>query len=201
MNNYAEIVSKQIEELMEKKESELQLIRTKKAEAEKSLELAIETTKEATAKMDLKAYEKSKADEGKYKTAINMYAEKYEQIKNQEYISEEESDKVIYGLLNYEKELAEEFNRDVEKPIKELAEICIKYYGNVRKAEQELKRWTKYIHAFYRSPGTSITLPDGTTTNRHNEPQELHKMGYGGCKEYIKLRDFIMKGWRKLYKN
>ena len=188
-------VKARMQEMQDKKAAELQAIHEKQTEAQTQKEAAELALKEATERMDLDAYEEAKTARRKAQTAIDMYGGRYKQISQQEYISEEESDKVIDGLLDYEKQLAEDFKAAVAEPLKQLAAILTGYQNEVADTERTISAWGANIHANYNTRGAS-TFTDpatGQPTHRSANPGPVHRMGYNGCNEAAQLKDYLDK--------
>ena len=187
-------VKARMQEMQDKKAGELQAIHDRKTEAQTQKEAAELALKEATERMDLEAYEEAKDARRKAQTAIDMYTGKYNQISKQEYISEAESDKVIDGLLEYEKQLAEDFRAAVAEPLKALAAILQNYQHEVRDTEATITAWGANIHANYNTRGRSIfTDADGQKTARSATPIPVHSMPYTGCNEAHQLKGYLDK--------
>lgn len=184
-----EEVKARMQEMQDKKAAELQAIHEKQTEAQTQKEAAELALKEATERMDLDAYEEAKAAKRKAQTAIDMYSGKYAQISKQEYISEEDSDKVIDSLLAYEDELAAGFKAAVAEPLKKLDELQKAYADAVEDVEQTIRAWTSNIHANYRNNGT--TYADGT--NRSPQPVPVRRLPYTGCSEAHQLKEYLDK--------
>mgnify|MGYP007130655362 CR=1 FL=1 len=184
-----EEVKARMQEMQQKKAGELETVRQRQQEAQTQKEAAELAIREATDSMDLEAYEEAKTAKRKAQTAIDMYSSKYNQIKQQEYISEIESDKVIDSLLAYEDELAAGFKAAVAEPLKKLDELQRTYFDAVEDVEQTIKAWTGNIHANYRNNGTTYT--DGT--NRSPQPVPVRKIPYTGCSEAHQLKEYLDK--------
>ena len=188
-------VKARMQEMQDKKAAELQAIHEKQTEAQTQKEAAELALKEATERMDLDAYEEAKTARRKAQTAIDMYGGRYKQISQQEYISEEESDKVIDGLLDYEATLAADFKAAVAEPLKQLAAILTGYQNEVADTERTISAWGANIHANYNTRGTT-TFTDpatGQPTHRSANPVPVHRMGYNGCSEAAQLKDYLEK--------
>ena len=184
-----EEVKARMQEMQQKKAGELETVRQRQQEAQTQKEAAELAIREATDSMDLEAYEEAKTAKRKAQTAIDMYSSKYNQIKQQEYISEVESDKVIDSLLAYEDELAAGFKAAVAEPLKKLDELQKAYADAVEDVEQTIRAWTGNIHANYRNNGT--TYADGT--NRSPQPVPVRKIPYTGCSEAHQLKEYLDK--------
>lgn len=193
--NKSQEVQQRIKEMTEKKMKDLSEINEKKAEAQTRKEEAEARLKEATELMNLEDYEKAKDDIRRAKTAIDMYSGRYKQISQQEYISEEESDKVIDELLDYERELDAKLTEDIKEPLERLQEILRKYFELIDEAERTIRTWETTIHANYTSRGLMQRIDEttGQLTDRYKEPRPVHSILYGGCKEAVQLKNFLKR--------
>lgn len=187
--NVIEKVKSQIREMQETKEKELEIVKTKEAEAYELKAAAEAALKDATSYMNLEAYEAARENRKKAQIALDMYSAKYKQIAQKEYISEEESDKVVDSLLSYEDDLAENFKAAIAEPLKILNELQEKYFNEIKATEQTIVEWTRKIHPNYRSFGT--TFADGT--NRSKEPVAVRRLPFEGCKEANQLKNYLKK--------
>ena len=188
-------VKDKMQELQTKKAEELAAVKEKQAATQNELAEAQERMKDATAVMNLDAYEEARAAKQKASTALEMYRGKYEQIKNQEYISEQDSDQIIDGLLEYEKELAEDFKATIAPHIKALDEALIAYRAEVHDTEATILAWQNDIHANYSTRGkTYRTDPfTGQKTDRSETPTPVRLVPYTGCTEAAVLDEYLKK--------
>ena len=192
--NKAQEVQKQIKEMMDKKQGELAQINDKRTEAQTRKEAAEIAIQKATEIMDLEAFEEAKQEKHKAQTAIDMYSGRYKQLAAQEYISEEESDRVIDSLLAYEQELGKDFIADLKEPLNKLRNILTRYFEDIRETEQTIRSWEVNIHANYSTRGQSIrTLPTGEKTDRMDAPTPVHKQPFTGCTEAHQLENYLNK--------
>ncbi len=181
-------VQKRMQEMTSRKAADLEAIRQKQVEVKKKEAAAESALKEATTEMNLEAYKAAEKAQKDARTALNMFAARYTQLEQQEYISEEESDRVIDSLLSYEDELEAEFKADIAEPLKKLEEIQKAYFDAVADTEQTIKTWTTSIHANYRRKGT---IYRETGTNRSPKPVSVRAMAFVGCNEAMQLRNFL----------
>lgn len=185
-------VKKRIEDMKNKKAEELKAVRELKTKAETDREAADISLKAATAAMDLDAYESAREAKHKAQVAIDMYNNKYKQLEAQEYISEEESDKVIASLLAYEDTLTAEFKEELAGIIETATDLLTRYRTSIADTEETIRSWTTNIHANYRSMHT--TYADGT--NRSPQPVPVRTLSYFGCGEAAGLETFL-KGMKQ----
>lgn len=164
--NRVEEVKATITDLIEKKAGELDKItaeleaaRDRKRKAETALHSAIETT-------DAAAYKKAKAEADEAATLIEMYTARYGQLRNKEFMSEEESDRVIDSLIEYQNDRAAAFVEAIKGPLAQLEAIYKEYAQDYEDAVKTVNAWTANIHANYRTPRT--TYADGS--HRSNRP-------------------------------
>ncbi len=187
MTNRAKEVQAQIKALREEKEAELNAIQQKTAEIKEDLVKARERMAVSVNDLDLPKYEAAAAAVKKAETAIEMYSARHQIIQKREYISEEESDKVIDSLLAYEEVLSSAFKAKMDTSLKELAKVYEDYKGSIKEAEDTILTWTGTIHANYRAAHT--TYHDGT--NRSPNPVPVRMSPYDGCTESKQLADYL----------
>lgn len=176
MKNVVETVTLKIQDLVSKRENEISrledLIALAAAESSKQAQLL----DKATFECDADAYVKAKNEKFKQDSAREMYERRLKQVKEREMIKEEESDKVIDSLLEYEDELQSQYENEVKVHIKALKDLYDAYSAEVRKTERTIINWTNRIHANYRTPGT--TYADGG--HRSDKPKAVHPVAYEG---------------------
>lgn len=188
-------VKDRMQEMQDTKGAELQAIFEKKEAAETQKKEAEAALKDATERMDLDAYEDAKQAKRKAQTAIDMYSGRYNQIKQQEYISEEESDKVIDSLLSYENEIAANFKQAIAEPLRALDNLLQTYRAEVEDTEATIKAWGTFIHANYNTRGKTLRTDPltGIQTDRSDRPVPVHTMPYTGCSEAEQLKTYLEK--------
>ena len=193
--NVTQEVKQRIKEMTEKKQADLSAINEKREEARTRKEAAEARLREATELMNLDAYEEAKADISKAKTAIDMYSGRYEQLRQQEYISEEESDRVIDSLLAYEDQLQSNFLEDIKEPLKNLLDITNSYFDAVEDTERTIRTWEATIHANYSTRGRTgfFDKSTGRYTDRSKTPVPVRSSIYTGCKEAHQLKEYLSK--------
>lgn len=185
--NFVEETKKRITEMIETKRADLETAQQKEQEARAEIAAATEQIKAATAAMNLEEFEAATNRRNKAKTAASMYAAKAEQIRQQEYVTEEESDRVIDQLLDHEEKLYKDFIDAINGPLEQIRETCSRYIDGVTDTENTIRTWTKDIHANYRSRVT--TFKNGT--NRGDTPQPVHVAPFTGGPLYHTAREFI----------
>ena len=185
-------VKKRMTELQETKAAQLETIQQKQEELRPQIEEAERDMTQATAAMNVDRYEEAKARLHKLDSALELYRGRYDQIKRQEYITEEESDKVIESLLDYEKTLEADFKAAIAAHLRQLAEILAQYQEDVADTERTMTRWQREIHAYYRSWSSSrIDKATGKRTNRMEHPVPVHSTPYFGCAEAYRLEEYL----------
>lgn len=187
--NITEEVQQRMQEMISKKQSDLEEIRKKQATVKAQLNTANLAIKDATESMDIDAYERATAAKGKAQTALDMYNGRYLQLQKQEYISEVESDKVIDSLKAYEDQLAEDFRKDIAPLLKKLAVLHTTYIQAVKETEGTMQEWTSAIHYNYRTEGALYA----NGTNRNDKPQPVRLTPYNGCGEAETLGKYLDK--------
>lgn len=183
-------VQERIKSMTEQKAAELETIRQKQDEARTQLETAQQDMRAATEVMDVDAYTHAQTAAYKAQTALDMYSGRYRQIAQQEYVSEDESDKVIARLLQYEEQLETDFKAAIAEPLKALDKLQQDYIAEVRATENTILKWTSEIHANYKSEGTVFS---DTGTNRSPRPIPVRRTPYTGCGESKELGEYLKK--------
>lgn len=178
-----------IQELKDKKKAELEHIDNELKAAAQEYEAACKELKDATENTDIEAFGDAKKKQREAKNKKEMYSARYDQLEKKEFVSEEESDKVIDSLLNYEKELAEDYESKVAQIVEELEGIHTEYMARVAATENTIKDWTSGIHANYRSNVTTVYSETGT--NRAPYPVPVHYIPYTGCAKSASVNKFI----------
>lgn len=188
-------VKTRMQEMKAAKAAELDEIQQKKLDAQTAKEAAELAIKDATERMDLDDFEKAKQARRRAQSAIDMYAGRYKQIAAQEYISEEDSDKVIDSLLAYEDTLTADFKEALAGHLKTLEGLLEGYRGAIADTENIMTLWQQDIHANYNTRGAgSYTDPlTGMTTTRSPRPVPVHRMPFTGCSEAGRLGEYLQK--------
>lgn len=199
--NTLQEVKDRMKKMQDSKAAQLETIRQKQEEARTQIEAAALAMKTATEEMNVDAYAEAKDAKRKAQTALDMFNGRYSQIKQQEYISEAESDSVVDGLLEYEKQLAEDFKAAAAGHLKKLAELLKDYKAAVQDTESTLTAWQRDIHANYSTRGGTMYFDKltGKYTDRSKTPVPVHSFVYDGCEEAEQLRDYLKKA-EELYK-
>jgi hypothetical protein len=193
--NVLQEVKAKMKELRETKQAELDKIHRMTEDALNKIEAAGLAMKKATEEMNEEDYAAAKEAKQKATTAKEMYDKRYKQIAAQEYISEEESDKIIDSLLAFENQLAADFKKDLAEELKKLKALYKGYADTVQDTENTIRSWEQSIHRNYNSRGASYwTNPDtGETTTRSATPIPVHRLPYTGCNEAHQLKEYIDK--------
>ena len=181
--NKAEEINNRINEMLAKRKADLNKADEKEEEARARLALVEEEIKKAADEMNAEAYEEAITKKHKINITLEMLRDKHKQIKNQEYITEAESDAVIDGLLKYEDELAAEFEKDIAPLMHQLTDLYKEYAERIYKTENVITTWTNKIHTYYKTSG-------GT---RSDIPQAVHFLAYTGSDRAERLRAFLIK--------
>ena len=188
-----EAAKEQMQEILNKKTADFETLKAKQEEARTKREEASLAMREATERMDIEAYEEAKNEKKKAQTALEMYESKFNQLKQQEYITEAESDKVVDSLLEYEKTLTEEFKAAVADPLKKLYEALHTYRAAVNDTESTIRAWGINIHANYNTRGRTTFYDEFTKqqTTRSKTPVPVRTMPYDGCAEATQMQTYL----------
>ena len=188
-----EIAKAKMRELLDNKASQLREIQTKICDAKTKAEEADAAISTATEKMDLNGYEEAVAAKRKAKTALDMFSSRYKQLQGQQIISEEDSDKVIDSLLEYEDQIAERYKADIAGPLKTLNELTKAYRAEVADTEETIRAWSRDVRPNYSTRGTMsrIDPETGERTDRSDHPVAVHQIPYLGCDESTVLEGLL----------
>lgn len=187
-------VKERMADMIATKQAELDEIQKRQAEARTQIEAADLAMRAATEIMDADAYGAAQVKKYKAQTALEMYSRRYSQIEMREFISEEESDKVLDSLLAYEDDLAEAFKAGVAEPLKALDKLYTAYYTAVRDTERTMSAWQQDIHANYSTRGCmQRTDETGAITDRNETPVPVRRTPFYGCAEASQLGDYLKK--------
>lgn len=174
-------VNDMITELTERKASQLAEIQRALGVARVDEEKAEQAMKEATERMDHEAYTKAERARAGAQSRIEMYSTRYLQLQSNEYVTEEESDRMIRSILDYEEKREEEFRKALKPKLESLTALLNEYRVDVASAEETLNTWTTVIHANYRTI-------DGT---RNKKSFPVHVVPYTGCNEALRLGEYL----------
>lgn len=176
MENVASKVLKRIEKMLEEKQSSLSVIQDLlKAEYEKEAEVKKEILN-AQANMDFELYHELKARLAEIREKIELLNSRQNQLASAKLITEEESDRVIDSLLQYEAELANAYEKAIIGEIKLIRTTHDLYRSSVNEAEKAIATWTSNIHPNYRSSSTRYH----NGSNRADRPVAVHPVAYLG---------------------
>ena len=183
----------QMKNLLDAKAAQLRDIQVKLCETKTQAEAADTAVRAATEKMDLDAYEKARAAKRKAKVALDMYSSRYTQLQAQEVITEAESDAMIDGLLDYEKEVSAKYEEDIAGPLKTLCELTKGYLVEVADIEATIKQWGRDVRANYSTRGTMTRVdPEtGERTDLSEVAVPVHAVPYRGCDKALTLETFL----------
>ena len=180
--NELEKVKKQMRDLLDCRQKQLEEIADRLDTLHGEAEAARRGMDEAAAALDETAFAKAEADIKSAETRIAMYESRRDQIVQQELIGEAESDAVIDGLLAYERTLEANFKAAIEPHLAALTEIRSDYVNEVMEVEQTISTWTNTIRRSYINRAGGTRTVNGKRTNRFDTPQAIHPGGYTGCK-------------------
>lgn len=187
MNTVNEI-RERIKALLAAKETELTDIEQKIGEARGAIAAADLAAKSATERTDLAAFGKARADKTKAETSLEMYTARRDQLLRNRSVTEEESDRVIQQLLDYERDLGAAFNADAGKLLRQIRDRLEAYKQEVALAERTIEWWTGSIHASYRK-----AMGDTLEARRNKDPQAVHFAPYFGTPLSVRLDTGILR--------
>lgn len=193
--NTLEKVKDQMQKLTDAKAAELQAIQEKQEAQRAAITEAEKVMQQASEKLEDKLFAAAKAEKEKAETVLDMLNRREVQLVGKTFISEEESDKIIDSLLEYEGELETEFKRSAEVHLEALRELREEYLESVEDTERTITTWTQTIHKNYDTRG-SVTRYDpvtGKMTTRSDTPVPVHPLGFHGCYAAELVGDFLQR--------
>ena len=190
MKNTAAEVRKRIEEMLEEQTRQMDVIQ-ERIEAERKAEAEARTTiEQAVADLDFDRNHEAKRALEQAIERRELLSKRVEMLRSRKLVTEEESDRVIDSLLQYEKDLAAEYVAGLSKILSQLEEITNNYDADVKEAEGVILKWTQQVFPNYRS---ETAMYQGGTTNRAPYPVAVHTTAYLGCDESIITKEFVKK--------
>lgn len=190
-----EKVKAKMQELMDKKEKELQDIRQMQAETNAAIAVAEKQMQSAAEKLDNDGFVQAKRERQAAADKLEMLNRREAQLVTREFLTEGESDAVIDSLLEYEGELEAEFKKAVEVHLEGLRGLREKYLEAVEDTEKTISTWTNEIHRNYDTRG-SVHFTDAETgrqTTRSATPVAVHPLGFHGCHAAELVGDFLQR--------
>ncbi len=189
-------VKTRMKEMQEKKASELARLADLTDQAWRKSAIAEGLMREAAEAMNVENYERAKRQKESAQVALEMYKAKYDQIAAQEYITEVESNKVIRSLLDYEKQLEEDFQQKLGEQKEALEQLLTGYRDEVAEVEKILTIWPNEIRKNYIDWEGVTTYYDPVTkksSNRSPNPIPIRKIAYTGGSAADKLQEYLLK--------
>lgn len=182
-----DIENKRISDKLEVQEA-IAKARADEADAHKALA-------DAATMLDAAAYNDAADREYKAHLLVKMHEEKARQIQEQKDISEEESDKVIDGLLEYSKKLDRDFTAVIKEKAEELRQLQDAYAAEAQDVEYTINYWCDHIHKNYNTRGRTTYYVDGKPTHRSPEPVPviMRRGPWIGCQYSNALMDFLSR--------
>lgn len=181
-----ESIRERIAELKSGREKELAEIQLKRDEESQNLAAAKKAMEDATDATDLQAYERAKAEKNRAESALEMYSAKYSKVQKLDFITEEESDKVIDSLRASDAEITRAFLTDLYAALNGVEALIKKYERDKEDVRNTTSTWTREIHANYYSP-TSTFAATGT----HRSPTPIPVNVGTLCAECQISREYI----------
>lgn len=183
-----ESIKERIAELKSGREKELAEIQLKRDEESQNLAAAKKAMENATDATDLQAYERAKAEKNRAESALEMYSAKYSKVQKLDFITEEESDKVIDSLRAEDAEISRKFKTDIFTALDGIENIIQRFERDKREIKDTTETWTREIHANYYSPTTTFK-----ETGTHRSPIPVPVNVGGLCAGYQIIRECIQR--------
>lgn len=186
MTNRAKEVQEKIRNLIETREKTTADI-LEKIDAERRAECAAqEAIDKATAALDFEMNHKAQLDMTAATERRVLLQRRFDQLNSRKLVPEDESDKVISSLLQYEQDLADAFEKEVSAPIATIAKLFREYREKVQETERTIDKWTREIHPNYLRPGTMEP-----SMRRCPQPRPVHTTPYFGSVLSEQIDDFL----------
>lgn len=189
MTNTAKEVLARVEKMTEARESYLQTLQEKIDTERKAEAAAHDAIEKAVANLDFEAnHEAQKALEAAAERR-GLLQRRADQLRAGKLVTEEESDKTIDSLLQYEAELSAAFEEEISAPLFALRKIYTAYADAIQDAEGAIEAWTRIIHPNYRSRGTRYA----NGTDRADHPVSVHSSPYMGCEKSREILQILQQ--------
>ena len=108
-------------------------------------------------------------------------------LRSRKLVSEEESDHVIAGLQEYQRDITVKLNDDLKKPIAAMKTLIQEYVDSLAETQNVIDLWTQNIHPNYQTP--QATYADGT----HRAPTPRPVMPYPISQNLRQLAELLGK--------
>lgn len=188
MGNIIDDVRERIKALELKKADTTDAAKKELEKAEKELEKAESMKAAAVKEMDAAGYKKADSKIADLTIEKRMYADRLQQLLNQELISEAESDNVIDSLIEYQDAAEKEFEAAAGPVIDSLIELYSDCADKITAAEDLINEWTYKIHANHRAQIGAY--PKGKEPRRaYSVP--VHTTGRPAGHVFATVRDFV----------
>lgn len=191
--NRLQLVKEKMASIKAARDAKIAEIALKQDAARKDLQAAEAAMQSATEIMDVDRYADGSKKRERAQAELEMLSGIADRIMMQENISEQESDKVVDSLLEYELQLEAEFKAAVKEPMKKLNAICEAYRGAVRDTEATISAWTRDVHRNFSTRGGTLYFdPElGRHTDRSPVPVPVHPVDFIGCDEALRLAAYL----------
>ena len=141
--NKAKEIEERIKSLQENKAKSLFEINVQVDELKKTISAAAAAMAAATEKLDADAYAKANAEKIAAETKLEMYSDRLKQYETSEFVTVEESEKVLDSLVNYGKDLITAYENNIKDLLIELNSLTEGYNKAVEELISVACRWTR----------------------------------------------------------
>lgn len=177
MKNTRKEVEAKIAKLLSDRKSEIEGIREKIEELTKEVDAQAQAIKDATQVTNLEAYERAKSAKRQAEVALEMYHERLNQLKVNEYVTEAESDRVIDQLLDYREALKADYESKLQTSLPAIVELTEAFNQEWNATNDTIKQWEFKVRANYRTLDYHVTRTDSKTgevlVDKSTEPVEV----------------------------
>ena len=186
MNNVAKETLDRVSDMMAARDAQLDEITKEMQKIAGKVAACSARMEDATEKCDLSAYKAAKDKSVELQDAYNMYEARRDKLGSRRLVTEDESDRTIDGLLDYESDLLNDYRDKVREEVKTLIEISKEYSAKVNEAESAIKTWTGNIFPNYRMQNGAYAMGA-----RRDKPLAVRLVPYTGGELLYRANDFI----------
>ncbi len=190
MKNFCDQIMAKIEALEAAKQKDFAIITEKKEKTFLEIEKQRNIMKQAAAQLDGELYAEAKNEIRDLSTQAKMYEDRLKQLAEKNQVSEEDSEKTIQAIVDYERAIKENYEKNIIPALLSIEDITKKYLNEVSKAEIALNSWTTRIRPNYIS-FTGAIFGGVNGSNKSDKPVPVHPGGYYGGELVQAITNFL----------
>ncbi len=181
--NFAEKILARVADIEQKKIADAIASEARVTEIQAAIAEQKQLQDAAVNECDTEAFRAAQAELDALAIELEMYSRK----KDNAVVSESESEAVIAELLQYEKQLDNNFRKTAGDILRQLRRELHSYSLNIQQTENAIRAWTSKVRPNYINPYT--TYSDGS--HKSKTPVTIHPRGYFGVPESGLIDAFI----------